>query len=84
MVRVEITAEAQSQFLEVPNGMQDRILAVFERLADWPDVSGAKPLRRELKGAFRVRAGDWRVLFRPRGETVLVFRIDNRRDVYEG
>ena len=29
MVRVEITPEAQSQFLDVPHGMQDRILAVF-------------------------------------------------------
>jgi mRNA-degrading endonuclease RelE of RelBE toxin-antitoxin system len=83
MVRVEITPEAQSQFLDVPHGMQDRILAVFERLAAWPKVSGAKPLRRELKGSFRIRAGDWRILFRPQGETILIFRIDNRRDVYE-
>ena len=83
MAKVQITPDARAQFLDVPHGMQERILTVFERLVSWPNVSGAKPLRRELKGCFRVRAGDWRVLFRPQGDTVLVFRIDNRKDVHE-
>jgi mRNA interferase RelE/StbE len=83
MAKVEITAEAKRDFSKVPHGMQDRILAVFERLAQWPVLSGAKPLRGPLKGCFRVRAGDWRVLFRVQGQTVMVFRIDNRRDVYQ-
>lgn len=83
MVKLDITAEAKRDFCQVPHGMQDRILGVFQRLARWPVVSGAKPLRGQLKGCFRVRAGDWRVLFRVQGQTVVVFRIDNRRDVYQ-
>jgi mRNA interferase RelE/StbE len=66
-------------------GIQKRVQGVFERLARWPDVSGAKPLRHELKGAFRIRTGDWRVLFRVEesAKQIIVFRIAHRRDVYE-
>jgi mRNA interferase RelE/StbE len=83
VAKVEILPEAQRQFIELPSPMQRRIRDVLARLTRWPQVSGAKPLRRELKGCFRIRVGDWRVLFRPSGPVVSVFRIDNRRDVYE-
>jgi len=83
MVRVEILPEAQAQFIELPTPMQRRVRDVLARLAHWPEVSGAKPLRHQLKGCFRIRVGAWRVLFRPNGPVVSVFRIDNRRDVYE-
>jgi mRNA-degrading endonuclease RelE of RelBE toxin-antitoxin system len=55
------------------------------RLIGWPNVSGAKRLKSSLKGAYRVRTGDWRVLFTvdERAGHVTVFRIANRRDVYD-
>lgn len=83
MVKVEIAPEAKQQFLELPQVIQQRVLAVLERLKRWPQVSGAKPLRHDLKGAFRLRTGDWRVLVREDGEVLRVFRIEHRRDVYE-
>ncbi len=36
-----------------------------------------------LKGCFRLRCGDWRIVFRPSGDDLFVTAIDNRRDVYE-
>jgi mRNA-degrading endonuclease RelE of RelBE toxin-antitoxin system len=47
-------------------------------------VSGAKPLRGELHGRYRIRTGGWRVIFTPsnRDDTVVVTSIDNRRDAY--
>jgi mRNA-degrading endonuclease RelE of RelBE toxin-antitoxin system len=63
--------------------MQQRVLVLFELLTGWPRVSGVKPLRHRLKGAYRFRVGDWRVLVRAEGEVLRVFRIDHRRDVYE-
>jgi len=85
MYELRLTAEARSQFESLPLRMQPRVRDVFNRLVRWPNVSGAKPLRGELKGAYRIRAGDWRVLFTvdERAERVTVFRIANRRDVYE-
>jgi len=83
MAKVEILPEAQGQFMELPTPIQQRVRDVLARLTRWPEVSGAKLLRRELRGCFRIRVGDWRVLFRPNGPVISVFRIDNRRDVYE-
>lgn len=83
-MRVAISEEAFAAIEALREPMHRRILAGLERLQDWPDVSGAKPLRGELKGCYRIRCGDWRIVFRPRrDESVIVLRVDNRRDVYE-
>ncbi len=62
--QVTITAEAQAEYARLPLAIRPRVAAVFARLADWPTVSGAKPLRGDLKGSFRIRTGDYRVVFR--------------------
>ena len=80
---VRITAEAYQQITVLPVSIHRRVMTVLKRLEQWPTVSGAKPLRRELKGCFRVRTGDWRVIIRPQGEVVWVISVDNRKDVYE-
>jgi mRNA-degrading endonuclease RelE of RelBE toxin-antitoxin system len=80
---VRITPEAYRQIADLPVSIHRRVLSILERLERWPAVSGAKALRRDLRGCFRVRTGDWRVIIRPRGETVWVIAVDNRKDVYE-
>lgn len=80
---VTITSAAQDEFNRLPRAMKGRVAAVFQRLEKWPAVSGAKPLRGDLKGNFRVRTGDYRIIFRLDGNTVIIWRVDNRRDVYE-
>jgi mRNA interferase RelE/StbE len=84
MVEVQLTPDAAKAAQRLPTALKSRVNDVIARLAHWPDVSGAKPLRHELKGAYRIRTGDWRVVFTVKGNVVVVFRIDNRRDVYEG
>ena len=54
------------------------------RLQRWPEVSGAKPLRGELSGYYRMRTGDYRILFRVEGECVRVERVGHRDRFYEG
>lgn len=91
MSEVVLTTEVQESLRHIPVRIVARVQAIFDRLRRWPSVSGAKPLRDNLKGNYRIRTGDWRVLFRvfelsktaePRWR-VTVWRIDNRRDVYE-
>ena len=55
----------------------------MERLEQWPHVSGARPLRGELTGSYRLRTGDYRVQFRVRGETVWIEQIGHRDGFYE-
>jgi len=68
---------------EVPNGMLDRVLNALDRLDQWPNVSGAKPLRGDLAGHYRLRVGDWRIVFRVEGDDVIVVRVAHRKDIYE-
>lgn len=82
-VKVRISPAALAELALLHEPILSRVNRVMERLAGWPDVSGAKPLRGQLKGHYRVRAGDWRVVFNVVGDAVIVVRIANRRDVYE-
>ncbi len=35
-----------------------------------------------MRDIFRLRVGDWRVIFRVEGETMMVTRVAHRREVY--
>ena len=83
MADVLITSEAQGQFERLPLPIQARVRAVFRRLGDWPRISGAKPMRGELAGHYRIRTGDYRIVFRVSGGDVIVWKIGDRRDVYD-
>lgn len=82
-VNVTITESARRDFAALPRVIQARMLGLFERLADWPDVSGAKPLTGNLAGRYRLRTGDYRLQFRVRGDYVLIEKIGHRKDIYE-
>jgi mRNA interferase RelE/StbE len=82
-VEIFVSAEAHEKFEKLPRAIKVRVAEVYERLRKWPAVSGAKPLRHDLKNHFRIRTGDWRVVFTVRGDTVRVVDIDHRKDVYE-
>ncbi|HEY8668135.1 MAG TPA: type II toxin-antitoxin system RelE/ParE family toxin [Tepidisphaeraceae bacterium] len=82
-MEVEFTADAVAQLGELPSYIIGRVDGVVRRLHDWPNVSGAKPLGGQLKGNFRIRTGDYRILFRVHGQRIIIWRIANRRDVYE-
>jgi mRNA interferase RelE/StbE len=83
MVHVVIEPEAAEQFLRLPSRIKDRMGKLLARLEHWPDVSGAKPLRGELAGRFRMRTGDYRLLFRVEKSEVIVERIGHRDRFYE-
>ncbi len=50
---------------------------------DYQPCGGCKPLSGTLAGSYRLRTGDYRILFRPEGEMVIVQKIGHRKDVYE-
>jgi mRNA-degrading endonuclease RelE of RelBE toxin-antitoxin system len=83
MATVLISGEAREQFEELPEGMKVRVQAIFERLEEWPDVSGAKPLRHGLAGRYRIRTGSYRVQFRVVGDEVVVEKIGDRDGFYD-
>jgi mRNA interferase RelE/StbE len=56
--------------------------AIEERLMIAPQQYG-EPLRKTLKGYWKMRIGDYRVVFKVVENEVLVLGIINRKDVYE-
>lgn len=82
-MKVWISPEAQRQFRDLPALIRRRVLVITDRLEQWPNVSGVKPLRGSLAGRFRIRTGDYRVQFSLSGETVVVEKIGHRDGFYE-
>lgn len=54
---VGLTEEAAAQYDKLPRSIQPRIDNIILRLAQWPEISGVKPLVGRLTGNFRVRTG---------------------------
>jgi len=55
---------------------------VREKLATTPELYG-RPLRKNLKGCWKLRVGDYRVVFRIQGKKVIVLAILHHSVVYE-
>jgi mRNA interferase RelE/StbE len=61
----------------------DRIKkAIKNRLMVDPEQFG-EPLRRGLHGYRKLRAGDYRIIYRVDGDDLKIFVIGNRKDVYD-
>ena len=56
--------------------------AIEERLSMSPQQYG-KPLRKSLKGYWKLRVGDYRIIYKADHNEVLILAIINRKDVYK-
>ena len=57
-------------------------VAIEKKLQIAPQEFGA-PLRRSLKGYWKLRVGDWRVIYKVEKTTVEILKIGHRREVYD-
>jgi len=66
----------------IPRNLSVRIQrAIQQRLTVEPTYYG-EPLRHRLKGYWKLRVGDYRVVYQIAGQEVWIYRIDHRKDVY--
>ena len=66
----------------INRNLQVRIArAIEQRLTTEPSYYG-EPLRHRLKGYWKLRVGDYRVVYQIIDQEVRVLRIDHRKDVY--
>lgn len=67
---------------KLSNDIKERIKKDIEKkLLSSPDKYG-KPLRKSLKGYYKLRIGDYRVIFRIEKNIVKIFAIKHRSVVY--
>jgi mRNA interferase RelE/StbE len=80
---IQILPSAERDLAALHGPIQKRVAARIDTLADNPNPQGAKKLQGE-KDMWRVRVGDYRILYMLRNAqlVVLVIRIGHRREVY--
>jgi mRNA interferase RelE/StbE len=67
----------------LPAAMKVRIKSAIEtKLTMYPEQY-ALPLRRTLKGYWKLRVGDYRIVFEFDGSTIIVLGIGHRKDIYD-
>jgi mRNA interferase RelE/StbE len=81
--RIVFKPSAERAFLALPKDVQKRIDKRLLSLQDNPRPAGIKTLTGE-PGVYRLRIGDYRVLYEVRDDQVLVLvlRIGHRREIY--
>ena len=81
--RIELTRDALRDLAKLDKPVRRRVQGAIDRLADDPHPAGMIALR-GAPGAFRIRVGDYRVIYVLRDDLLLVVVIDigHRRDVY--
>ncbi len=82
MSTVKLTREAAVELEGLHNPIHARVLKLLEKLEEWPNVSGVKPLRGELAGRYRLRTGDYRIQLHVAGNVVIVEKIGHRDGFY--
>lgn len=81
--KIVIKQSVAKDLRPIPNKDVKRILHRIEKLAQDPRPSGSEKLSGEEK--YRVRQGNYRILYRIEDEIVTVFivKIGHRRDIYQ-
>lgn len=75
-------AEFENDLRRLPRNMSGRVVdAIVERLGSAPDRYGQR-LRQSLHGYWKMRVGDYRVVYEIVGRVVRVYGVMHRRDVY--
>lgn len=79
---VEIRDVAREDLEELPRNLRTRLLrAIDQRLTTEPTRYGVR-LRQSLAGLWKLRVGDYRIVYEFAGQTVTVWAIRHRKHVY--
>ncbi|MUL34847.1 type II toxin-antitoxin system RelE family toxin [Gloeocapsopsis dulcis] len=81
---VEFTSEATDGLKKLTSTIQQRILNKIRWLSENLDNLTPQPLSAELSGLFKLRVGDYRIIysFDTNKQCVTVHKVGHRRDVY--
>ena len=80
--KVEIRDVALEDLGDIPRNLRQRVLrAIEQRLTLAPAHYGIR-LRQSLAGLWKLRVGDYRVVYQIEGSTVTVWAIRHRKHVY--
>ena len=83
MVSVVFSPRGNKDLKKLPKNIQKRILKKIVFFSTQTDpISFAKPLVNLPPLTYRFRVGDYRIAFYINDETIIIDRIEHRKDVY--
>jgi mRNA interferase RelE/StbE len=82
LVKVEWTGEAVEDLEKLDKIISQRII----KKLDWVSCNFEhiipEPLSGKLKGLFKIRAGDWRIIYTVEKDSIVIQYIAHRREIY--
>lgn len=79
-----IKASAEKEIRRLSSAMRERITSAILALCDEPRPPGVRKLKGRGEEGWRIRVGDYRLLYRIDDELhqVTIYRVGHRREVY--
>ena len=77
---VQFKPRAVRDIERLPSRIQAQVLARIEEMSD--DLKGDVKRLTNFTPEFRLRVGDYRVLFEVEEKTIVIYRIRHRREAY--
>ncbi|MCX5804693.1 MAG: type II toxin-antitoxin system RelE/ParE family toxin [Proteobacteria bacterium] len=77
---IEFKPRAVKDIKAVPSRTQARIVAKIEEMSD--NLSGDVKQLTDSTPEYRLRVGEYRVLFEIEGDAIIIYRIRHRREAY--
>jgi len=80
--QIRVGRRVRKEMARLPRQDQARILAVIKALAEDPRPAGCRPVKVAEKGTYRLRVGDYRVIYvvRDDEQVVIVARVASRSE----
>jgi mRNA interferase RelE/StbE len=85
MARIILTPAAEREYKRLPSEVRIRVTELFDgdfRVDPFNSRFHTRKVQEPFTG-YRLRLGDYRVLFEFGGGTILVYRIRHRKDAYK-
>lgn len=79
---IEYDPKALKQLKKLDKSVAKLLLDGIEEFASNPVLTKIKKLKTPFDGAYRLRIGDYRVIFYQENEFMLISKIAHRKDVY--
>ena len=83
MVKIEWTEGAIRDLRKLDRQVARRILRKLDWFSKNFERVVPEPLAREFKWTYKLRVGNWRVIYTIEGDVMIIQSIDHRREVYK-
>ena len=80
--RIEYDSKAVKQIQKLDKSVASKILDGIEEFASDPESKKIVKLKTPFDGAFRLRVGDYRVVFYQEDDLMIISKIAHRKQVY--